>query len=234
MMIDLCRQYRFRAAHRASVHGAGAARAARRARGGAADHGRDLSALPALRRGGDCRWRNAAEMRAADPRARANREALWQGLREGAIDMVVTDHSPCPPAMKRTDEGRFDLAWGGIASLSVALPVIWTDASAARLCAGATLSRWMSAAPAALAGLSGRAGALEPGATRTSWSSIRRLSCGDAGELHSRHRDLAVCGREAARRGRRRICAARRCIARASLRRERADASSGYASRSYG
>lgn len=95
-------------------------------------------------------------------RSRANREALWQGLRDGAIDMVVTDHSPCPPDMKRLDAGRFDLAWGGIASLSVALPVVWTDASQ-RGFALDDIARWMSAAPAALAGFGQRVGALAPG-----------------------------------------------------------------------
>ena len=55
-------------------------------------------------------------------RSRENREALWQGLKEGVIDLVATDHSPCPPAMKRLDEGNFKTAWGGISSLSVALP----------------------------------------------------------------------------------------------------------------
>jgi allantoinase len=105
----------------------------------------------------------ATLLKCAPPiRGRGNRAALWQGLRAGIIDLVVTDHSPCPPEMKRMDEGRFDLAWGGIASLSVALPVLWTDASSR----GFTLDevvRWMSAAPAALAGLSTRAGALEAG-----------------------------------------------------------------------
>jgi allantoinase len=95
-------------------------------------------------------------------RGRANREGLWQGLREGTIDLIATDHSPCPPEMKRLDVGRFDLAWGGIASLSVALPVVWTDASQR----GFTLddiARWMSSAPAALAGFSDRAGAIAAG-----------------------------------------------------------------------
>ncbi|MGD0798753.1 MAG: allantoinase AllB [Acidobacteriaceae bacterium] len=95
-------------------------------------------------------------------RGYANREALWQGLREGVIDLIATDHSPCPPAMKRLELGRFDLAWGGIASLSVALPVVWTDASKR----GFTLddvARWMSSAPAALAGFSDRAGAIAAG-----------------------------------------------------------------------
>jgi len=95
-------------------------------------------------------------------RGRANREALWQGLRERTIDLIATDHSPCPPAMKRLDEGRFDLAWGGIASLSVALPAVWSDACR-RGFALDDIARWMSSAPAALAGLSARAGALEAG-----------------------------------------------------------------------
>jgi allantoinase len=95
-------------------------------------------------------------------RSRANREALWQGLRDGSIDLIATDHSPCPPEMKRLEVGRFDLAWGGIASLSVALPIVWTDA-AQRGFGLEDIARWMSAAPAALAGFSDRVGSLEPG-----------------------------------------------------------------------
>jgi allantoinase len=95
-------------------------------------------------------------------RSAANRERLWQALGAGAIDLIATDHSPCPPLMKRLDEGRWDLAWGGIASLSVALPVVHTGACAR----GYTLdhvARWLSAAPARLAGFDDRAGALLPG-----------------------------------------------------------------------
>ena len=95
-------------------------------------------------------------------RGRANREALWQGLRDRSIDLIATDHSPCPPHMKRLDEGRFDLAWGGIASLSVALPVVWTDA-ASRGFSLDDVARWMSSAPAALAGFSDRIGSLQAG-----------------------------------------------------------------------
>jgi allantoinase len=95
-------------------------------------------------------------------RFRANREALWQGLRDGTIDMIATDHSPCPPEMKRAETGRFDLAWGGIASLSVALPAVWTDASE-RGFALDDIARWMAAAPATLAGMGARVGAIEAG-----------------------------------------------------------------------
>jgi len=109
----------------------------------------------------------ATEFKCAPPiRGRENREALWQGLREGVIDMIVTDHSPCPPAMKRgldqNGEGRFDLAWGGIASVSVALPVIWSECRARGFSLD-DLARWMSSAPAALAGLGDQAGSLAVG-----------------------------------------------------------------------
>jgi len=83
-------------------------------------------------------------------RSRDNCEKLWQGLRDGIIDLVATDHSPCPLEMKRLADGSFKTAWGGIASLSVALPVMYTEARAR----GFTLvdiARWMAEAPAKLA-----------------------------------------------------------------------------------
>jgi allantoinase len=100
----------------------------------------------------------ATQWKCAPPiRSRPNREGLWQGLRDGVIDLVVTDHSPCPPAMKRMEEGDFRSAWGGIASLSMALPVMWTEARQR----GFTLSeivRWMAEQPAILAGCQKRKG----------------------------------------------------------------------------
>ncbi|CCH85666.1 Allantoinase [Modestobacter italicus] len=81
-----------------------------------------------------------------------HREALWAALADGDIDLVVSDHSPCTPELKRLDVGDFGLAWGGIAGLQVTLPVVWTGARAR----GRTLTdvvRWMSEAPAALTGL---------------------------------------------------------------------------------
>jgi len=95
-------------------------------------------------------------------RTRANREALWQGLRDGIIDLVVTDHSPCPPAMKRLDEGSFKTAWGGIASLSVALAVMWTEASQ-RGFSFMDIARWMAEGPARLAGCHSRKGRIAAG-----------------------------------------------------------------------
>jgi allantoinase len=105
----------------------------------------------------------ATLLKCAPPiRGKENRQSLWHGLRDGIIDMVVTDHSPCPPAMKHSDTGRFDLAWGGIASLSLALSIIHTECSR-RAFTVKEIVRWMSSAPAALAGLNHRAGSLESG-----------------------------------------------------------------------
>src|SRR6195256_5519290 len=95
-------------------------------------------------------------------RSRENCERLWQGLRDGTIDMVVTDHSPCPPALKRLAEGNFRTAWGGIASLSVALSLMWTEASR-RGFTLLDLARWMAAAPARLAGCDTRKGRIAAG-----------------------------------------------------------------------
>jgi allantoinase len=95
-------------------------------------------------------------------RSGENCERLWQGLRDGVIDLVVTDHSPCPPGMKQLDEGNFRTAWGGISSLSLALSLMWTEASNR----GFTLldvARWMAAAPAQLAGCDMHKGRIAPG-----------------------------------------------------------------------
>jgi allantoinase len=95
-------------------------------------------------------------------RSRENRENLWHALRAGVIDLVVTDHSPCPPEMKERASGDFRKAWGGIASLSVALPVMWTDARARGLTLR-DIARWMSEAPAKLAGCDARKGKIAAG-----------------------------------------------------------------------
>jgi allantoinase len=110
----------------------------------------------------------ATEFKCAPPiRAAANREALWGALADGIIDMVATDHSPCPPALKRSDSGCWDKAWGGISSLGLALPVMWTAMVRRGLGSSAGLERlaqWMSAGPASLAGLIGQKGAFTAGA----------------------------------------------------------------------
>jgi allantoinase len=91
-----------------------------------------------------------------------NRERLWRALLEDAIQMVVTDHSPCTPELKKMELGDFDAAWGGIASLQFGLSIVWTEARARGADLG-TLGRWMSASPAKLAGLFDRKGSITPG-----------------------------------------------------------------------
>jgi len=95
-------------------------------------------------------------------RSRENCEKLWQGLSDRTIDLVATDHSPCPPEMKRIKEGNFQSAWGGIASLSVALSVLYTEARK-RGFALTDIARWMSEGPANLAGCQRRKGRIAPG-----------------------------------------------------------------------
>ncbi|HET9705202.1 MAG TPA: allantoinase AllB, partial [Vicinamibacterales bacterium] len=85
-------------------------------------------------------------------RKRDHRERLWRALLDGHIDLIATDHSPAPPALKHLVDGNFMEAWGGIASLQVSLPVVWTEASK-RGIRFERLAEWMSAAPARLAGL---------------------------------------------------------------------------------
>ncbi len=105
----------------------------------------------------------ATQSKCAPPiRDHENRENLWQALHKGVIDMVVTDHSPCPPEMKNLQEGDFRTAWGGIASLSMALPLMWTEAQR-RGFSLSDLLRWMAEKPAELAGCAAQKGKLAPG-----------------------------------------------------------------------
>jgi allantoinase len=95
----------------------------------------------------------ATEFKCAPPiRDAANGERLWEGLLGGEIDMIVSDHSPCTADLKRLDTGDFGAAWGGIASLELGLPVMWT-AARARGQGLADVVRWMARAPAGRVGL---------------------------------------------------------------------------------
>ena len=95
-------------------------------------------------------------------RGREHRERLWRALADGSIDLVATDHSPAPAALKHIEDGNFVEAWGGIASLQISLPIVWTGA-AARQIPIERVAQWMSAAPAQLAGLDQRKGAIKVG-----------------------------------------------------------------------
>lgn len=94
-------------------------------------------------------------------REAGNRELLWRGLAEGVIDSVASDHSPCIPDLKRVEAGDFGAAWGGISSLQLGLPAVWSQARL-RGHTLADVARWMAGAPARLAGLPGK-GAIAAG-----------------------------------------------------------------------
>jgi allantoinase len=94
-------------------------------------------------------------------RGAANRDALWAGLVDGTLTCVVSDHSPCTPELKRFDSGDFGTAWGGISSLQLSLPVVWT-AAVARGLSLVDIALWMAQRPAALAGLRTK-GSIAPG-----------------------------------------------------------------------
>jgi allantoinase len=91
----------------------------------------------------------------------ANRDALWAGLTDGTLSCVVSDHSPCTPELKCFDTGDFGAAWGGIASLQLSLPVVWT-AAVARGLSLVDIARWMARRPAELVGLPSK-GSIAPG-----------------------------------------------------------------------
>ncbi|HXH76995.1 allantoinase AllB [Nocardioides sp.] len=98
----------------------------------------------------------ATELKCCPPiRDAANRDALWAALGTGDIDFVVTDHSPCTTELKRLETGDFADAWGGIASLQLGLPVVWTTARDRGL-GLVDVVRWMATAPARRVGLAGK------------------------------------------------------------------------------
>jgi allantoinase len=137
---------------------------------------------------GDTRFKCCPPVREA-----GNRDALWQGLADGTIDMVVSDHSPCTPELKQLETGDFGAAWGGIASLQLGLPVVWTEARRRghRL---PDVVRWMAERPAALVGLA-RKGRIAPGhdADLTVFAPDATVT---VGRLHHKNPITPYAGRE--------------------------------------
>ncbi len=129
-------------------------------------------------------------------RERDNREKLWAALSEGLIAMVVSDHSPCPPDLKWSDSGDFLRAWGGISSLELRLPVMWTAAQR-RGYSLRDLAEWLCRGPARLVGLEKRKGAIQAGceADLVVWNPEGSFRV-DAAKLHHRHKLTPYAGQE--------------------------------------
>ena len=164
----------------------------------------------------------ATEFKCAPPvRGARHRDALWKALTNGTLDLVATDHSPAPPALKCP--GDFMKAWGGIASLELSLATVWTssreevsrfksqvseslksersvslETSNLRvdLC---SVARWMSEAPARLAGLHDRKGRIAPGydADLVVWDPDAAWTV-DPSRLQQRHKVTPYAGRRLA------------------------------------
>ena len=128
-------------------------------------------------------------------RSPETREQLWEALREGVLDLVASDHSPCPPVLKKVETGDFRGAWGGIASLQLALAAVWTGARE-RGFEISDLAEWMCAAPARLAGLDHRKGRIAPSldADLVVWDPEASFAV-EPRDLHHRHKLTPYAGR---------------------------------------
>lgn len=151
LLVDLCRETRARV-HVVHLSSASALDHLRRAR----DEGLPFTAETTphyLHFAAEEIPDGATPYKCAPPiRERENREKLWSALGEGLVSLVVSDHSPCTPELKKMEAGDFAEAWGGIASLQLGLPVIWSDARPRGLTL-VDLAAWMCEGPARLAQL---------------------------------------------------------------------------------
>ncbi len=137
----------------------------------------------------------ATEFKCCPPiRERENREQLWQALCDGTIDMVVSDHSPCPPEMKLPEQADFMKAWGGISSLQLRLAVMWTEAIARGFTIN-QLAEWLCAAPARLVSLEERKGTIAVGcdADIVIWNPMKEFRV-EPGMIHHRYKLTPYAG----------------------------------------
>jgi allantoinase len=138
----------------------------------------------------------ATEFKCCPPiREAANQDALWQALADGTIDCVVSDHSPSTIDLKHKDTGDFAAAWGGISSLQLGLPAVWTEARR-RGHTVADVARWMSTGPARLAGLGAVKGEIAEGRDADfAVLAPDRTFTVDPARLHHRNPITAYAGR---------------------------------------
>ena len=91
----------------------------------------------------------ATEYKCCPPlRENDNRKALWEGLKDGTIDHIASDHSPCTVDLKVKDTGDFGKAWGGVASVQLGLPAVWTAGEEFGI-ELSDIARWLAANPCA-------------------------------------------------------------------------------------
>lgn len=91
----------------------------------------------------------ATEYKCCPPlRENDNRKALWEGLKDGTIDHIASDHSPCTVDLKVKDTGDFGKAWGGVASVQLGLPAVWTAGEEFGI-ELSDVARWLAANPCA-------------------------------------------------------------------------------------
>jgi allantoinase len=139
----------------------------------------------------------ATEFKCGPPiRERDNAALLWDALDDGTLDLIASDHSPCPPEMKHAESGDFFAAWGGIASLELSLAAVWTSARE-RGYAVERLAGWMCDGPARLAGLEKRKGCIAAGydADFVIWDPEGKFRV-DGRRLQQRHKLTPYDGRE--------------------------------------
>jgi allantoinase len=128
-------------------------------------------------------------------REKENNDRLWRALKEGVIDFVATDHSPCIPALKEPETGNFMTAWGGISSIQFALPVLWTAAKE-RGYHFTEIAEWLAEKPAALPHLSFK-GKIKVGynADLVAWDPGKKFVISEEMILH-RHKITPYLGEE--------------------------------------
>lgn len=137
----------------------------------------------------------ATEFKCCPPiREHDNREELWEGLKDGTIGLIVSDHSPCPGEMKLRESGDFMKAWGGIASLQLRLPVVWTEARR-RGFSLVDLVRWVCGNPARQVSFETRKGAIAAGcdADLVIWNPDAQFTVTPS-TLHHRHKITPYAG----------------------------------------
>jgi allantoinase len=131
----------------------------------------------------------ATEFKCAPPiREAENRDRLWDALGDGTLDLIASDHSPCPPEMKSKVTGDFFAAWGGISSLELGLSAVWTSARSHGYPVG-RIAEWLCRGPARLAGLARQKGTIAEGhdADFVIWNP-EAVFRADPEKLHQRHK----------------------------------------------